>query len=158
MGTWGFGPFDNDTAADWAGDLHEAAQAERVKVVRATLERAAGAHGDVEYSTAVEAIAAAAVVAIHSPGGEKFVSIYGPDFVEAGERLDLPDGMLVLALRALDRATSAESHSTELWAEAGLLAEAMAAMKSLYDLLEYGGAVHPDAGEQLALFDDGSVG
>ena len=27
MGTWDVGPFDNDTAADWCGDLHDAAPA-----------------------------------------------------------------------------------------------------------------------------------
>ncbi|MFC8766005.1 DUF4259 domain-containing protein, partial [Streptomyces sp. NPDC057193] len=29
MGTWDIGPFDNDTAADFAGDLDEAALEER---------------------------------------------------------------------------------------------------------------------------------
>ena len=29
MGTWGFGPFDNDTAADWAGRLDEVARRRR---------------------------------------------------------------------------------------------------------------------------------
>lgn len=34
MGTWDVGPFDNDTAADFCGDLEEAAAGEREGVVR----------------------------------------------------------------------------------------------------------------------------
>ena len=39
MGTWGTGPFDNDGAADFAGDLDEAPPAEREALVRGVLAR-----------------------------------------------------------------------------------------------------------------------
>ena len=32
MGTWGTGPFDNDTAADFAGDLDDAPPGERERL------------------------------------------------------------------------------------------------------------------------------
>jgi hypothetical protein len=43
MGTWDVGPFDNDDAADFAGDLDDAASDERENLVRSTLKRAANA-------------------------------------------------------------------------------------------------------------------
>lgn len=42
MGTWDFGPFDNDSAADWCGDLDEAAPGDRVGMIRAALQRPGG--------------------------------------------------------------------------------------------------------------------
>ncbi|MFI5977778.1 DUF4259 domain-containing protein [Streptomyces sp. NPDC051452] len=41
MGTWGIGPFDNDTAADFAGDLDEALMEQREPMIRRVLKRAA---------------------------------------------------------------------------------------------------------------------
>ncbi|WP_373024687.1 DUF4259 domain-containing protein [Streptomyces yangpuensis] len=37
MGTWDTGPFDNDTAADFGGDLDEAAREERKPLIRGVL-------------------------------------------------------------------------------------------------------------------------
>ncbi|MYV50114.1 DUF4259 domain-containing protein [Streptomyces sp. SID2888] len=37
MGTWDGGPFGNDTAADFCGDLDEAAAGEREGIIRGTL-------------------------------------------------------------------------------------------------------------------------
>ncbi|MFD6987164.1 DUF4259 domain-containing protein, partial [Streptomyces sp. NPDC059956] len=39
MGTWDVGPFDNDTAADFGGDLDEVAAGEREGIVRSALTR-----------------------------------------------------------------------------------------------------------------------
>ncbi|WP_316745359.1 DUF4259 domain-containing protein [Streptomyces sp. MK7] len=39
--TWDIGPFDNDTAADFGGDLDEAALEEREALIRSALKRAA---------------------------------------------------------------------------------------------------------------------
>lgn len=41
MGTWDTGPFDNDIAADFGGDLDEAAWEEREPTIRGVLVRAA---------------------------------------------------------------------------------------------------------------------
>lgn len=41
MGTWGVGPFANDTAADFASYLDEAAADDRESMIRSALKRAA---------------------------------------------------------------------------------------------------------------------
>ncbi|MCM4078238.1 DUF4259 domain-containing protein [Paractinoplanes hotanensis] len=68
MGTWDVGPFDNDTAADWCGDLDEAAPEQRAGLIRDVLSRVAE-HGDeyLDSDEAAKAIAAAAVVASQLP-------------------------------------------------------------------------------------------
>ncbi|MEU7994207.1 DUF4259 domain-containing protein [Micromonospora sp. NPDC049060] len=63
-------PFDNDTAADWCGDLHDADPSARSAMVRAALTTAALNTGYLEHDEAVSAIAAAAIVASHMPGGD----------------------------------------------------------------------------------------
>src|SRR5258705_7913835 len=82
MGTWDVGPFNNDTAADWCGDLHDAAGDQRLPLVRAALS--AVVDNDDKYLAnrlADQAIAAAAVVASQLPGGEPLVTPYAPNFL-----------------------------------------------------------------------------
>ncbi|MET7980544.1 DUF4259 domain-containing protein [Streptomyces mirabilis] len=68
MGTWDTGPFDNDTAADFAIALDRASLEEREVLIRGVLVRTVNATG---YLTeAEEAIAAAALIAAQCPGGE----------------------------------------------------------------------------------------
>ncbi|MCX5297949.1 DUF4259 domain-containing protein [Streptomyces sp. NBC_00193] len=55
MGTWDIGPFDNDTAADFGGDLDEAAAGEREGVVRGTLTHVIDADPGVPASAACRA-------------------------------------------------------------------------------------------------------
>ncbi|MFJ9774633.1 DUF4259 domain-containing protein [Kitasatospora sp. NPDC101157] len=59
MGTWDIGHFDNDTAADFAGDLDGAAPDERPVLLRAALERAARRPEHLDDDVDVEAVAAA---------------------------------------------------------------------------------------------------
>ena len=66
MGTWGTGPFDNDTAADFAGDLDDAPPGEREALVRGVLARTVRATGYLDE--AQEAVAAAALIAAQCPG------------------------------------------------------------------------------------------
>ena len=61
MGTWGIGPFDNDTAADFAGDLDDALPGEPEALVRGVLTRTVKATGYLDE--AQEAVAAAALIA-----------------------------------------------------------------------------------------------
>lgn len=112
MGTWDVGPFDNDTAADWCGDLDDASPDARQGLVRDTLARAADTTGYLEADVADEAIAAAALVAAQSPGGEPAHPHYGPDE-------PVPDltGLRALALQALDRVMTEPSELLELWDE-----------------------------------------
>ncbi|THA74607.1 DUF4259 domain-containing protein [Streptomyces sp. A0592] len=113
MGTWDVGPFDNDTAADWCGDLDDASPEARQGLVRDALARAADTADDLDADVADEAIAAAALVAAQCPGGEPAHPHYGPDE-------PLPDltGLRALALQALDRVITEPSELLELWAEA----------------------------------------
>ena len=112
MGTWDVGPFDNDTAADWCGDLDDASPDARQGLVRDTLARAADAIDHLDARVGDEAIAAAALVAAQCPGGEPAHPHYGPDE-------PLPDltGLRALALQALDRILTEPSELLELWAD-----------------------------------------
>lgn len=112
MGTWDIGPFDNDTAADFCGDLDEAAADEREGIVRRTLARVADTAGYLEAPESDEAVAAAALVAAQHPGGEPADSVYGPEE-------PLPDltGLRDLALQALDRVMTEPSELMNLWAD-----------------------------------------
>ncbi|MFF8271728.1 DUF4259 domain-containing protein [Streptomyces sp. NPDC016562] len=112
MGTWDVGPFDNDTAADFCGDLDEAAAGEREGIVRGILTRVIGTVGYLEAPESEQAVAAAALVAAQCPGGEPADPVYGPEE-------PLPDltGLRDLALQALDRVMTEPSELVDLWAE-----------------------------------------
>lgn len=121
MGTWDDGPFDNDTAADWCDDLQDADPSARPAIVRAVLTTAAINAGHLAYQHAVEAIAAAAIVASQMPGGESILSPYAPDFLLAGEALDLDDDLPQLAVEALDQVLGGDGSEWRLdWGEAGV--------------------------------------
>ncbi|MFF8649239.1 DUF4259 domain-containing protein [Streptomyces griseoluteus] len=112
MGTWDVGPFDNDTAADFCGDLDEAAAGEREGIVRGALTRVIDT---VDYLEAPESeVAAAALVAAQCPGGEPADPVYGSEEL-------LPDltGLRDLARQALDRVMTEPSELMGLWAESG---------------------------------------
>ncbi|NXY96620.1 DUF4259 domain-containing protein [Streptomyces sp. BR123] len=113
MGTWDVGPFDNDTAADFCGDLEEAAEADRPGLVRDALLRAVDADDPLDQHLAVEAVAAVALVAAQCPGGRPVTSPYGPDLAVP----DLPADLRGIALRALHRVESEPSELRELWAD-----------------------------------------
>ncbi|MEW2136547.1 DUF4259 domain-containing protein [Streptomyces sp. NPDC005409] len=112
MGTWDVGPFDNDTAADFCGDLDEAAAGEREGIVRGILTRVIDTAGYLEAPVSEQAVAAAALVAAQCPGGEPADPVYGPEE-------PLPDltGLRDLALQALDRVMTNPSELMDLWAE-----------------------------------------
>jgi hypothetical protein len=99
VGRWGYKPFDNDTAADFAGDLDDASEAERLNLLSAALLGVVESVGHVDAGRAEIAVAAAAVVADVLPGGDEFQSaVYGPQ-VEVASTPELA----VLAGEAVDR-------------------------------------------------------
>ncbi|MBL7259326.1 DUF4259 domain-containing protein [Paractinoplanes lichenicola] len=118
MGAWDVGPFDNDTAADWCGDLDEAAPEERPVLIREVLSRVAE-HGDeyLDSGEAEEAIAAAAVVASQLPGGTAVDTAYAPDFLLEGGSVEVDDDVPAIAVRALDRIVREDSEWRDLWEE-----------------------------------------
>ncbi|MFE7357183.1 DUF4259 domain-containing protein [Streptomyces sp. NPDC057543] len=87
MGTWDVGPFDNDTAADFGGNLDEAAAGEREGIVRSALTRVIDTAAHLEAPESEEAIAAAALVAAQCPGGDPTSGIRS-----TGDRLAPPPG------------------------------------------------------------------
>ncbi|MFJ2954819.1 DUF4259 domain-containing protein [Streptomyces sp. NPDC087270] len=111
MGTWDIGPFDNDTAADFAGDLDEAAVEKREPVIRRALKGAADATDFLETPDAERAVAAAALVAAQHPDGVPTSSNYGPS-----EPLpEFPADLWTLAVEALDQVVAELSELAELW-------------------------------------------
>ena len=124
MGAWGVGPFSNDEAADFVGDLADADGSE----ARATLLRVLQLPPDeyVELPDACTAIAAAALVAIrqgYTPpdGGELATTV---EF-EADPELRRASAM------ALRRVRDADSEWAELWDEAGELPEATGVLEDI---------------------------
>ncbi|MEU4160213.1 DUF4259 domain-containing protein [Actinoplanes sp. NPDC026670] len=134
MGTWDFGPFDNDDAADWSGDLQDAEPARRAALIRETLGEVLHDGEYVEADVANQAIAAAAVIASQLPSGTPLTTAYAPDFLTGGETLDLPDDLPALALRALDRIAGDDSEWSELWEDG--LPKALAALRPIRAALE----------------------
>jgi Domain of unknown function (DUF4259) len=100
MGFWDTGPFDNDTAADFAGELDELPEGERPSAIQAALEAAVEAE-DLDDRTDLTAIAIAAValVVAQCPNGEPTDPIYGPEQPIPQLSTDLR----LLAMQALDR-------------------------------------------------------
>ncbi|MBT2448204.1 DUF4259 domain-containing protein [Streptomyces sp. ISL-43] len=113
MGTWDVGPFDNDTAADFSGGLDEAPEDEREGIIRSALVRTIGTRDHLDQDMAVEAVAAAALVAAQCPGGEPVTTPYGPDLPVPQLSADLRE----LAVQALDRVVTEPSELMELWGE-----------------------------------------
>lgn len=108
MGTWGTGPFDNDEAADFAGDLDDAPPGEREALVRGVLTRTVGATGFLDE--AERAVAATALIAAHCPGGRPVETVYGPE-----QPLPVfPEDLRELAARALDRVLAGEAGGLEM--------------------------------------------
>jgi hypothetical protein len=130
MGTWDKGAFDNDAAADFSGDLDEAAPADRPRLIRAALVAAADNTDYLENPEACQAIAAAAIVASQQPDGPELDSVYGPSFVANGG-IDLPDDLVELSLQAIARILGEESEWRELWEEAEELEQAIAALEPI---------------------------
>ncbi len=138
MGTWDVGPFDNDTAADWCGDLDDAAPEQRAVLIRVALSRIAE-HGDeyLDSDDAVEAIAAAAIVASQLPGGTAIETPYAPDFLLEGGTVEVADDVPAIAVRALDRIVGEDSEWRELWEEAEeSFPQALASVESLRAVLQ----------------------
>ena len=135
MGAWATGPFDNDDAADWAGELDDAEPPDRQAVIRTALAEAADEPDYLKVAVAEVAIAAAAVVAASQPAGPEFESGFAPKYLQLGEVHPLPDDLVPLALRALDRVVADDSEWCELWDESGELDAALTGLAVVREAL-----------------------
>ncbi|WP_354637493.1 DUF4259 domain-containing protein [Kitasatospora camelliae] len=111
MGTWDIGPFDNDTAADFACTLDETAPDEREDLIRSTLAATVRTRDYLDSWHAEESVAAAALVAAQCPDGEPVTTTYGPSEALPCFATDLR----AVAAEALDRVLAEESELAELW-------------------------------------------
>lgn len=99
MSRWGCGPFDNDTAADFAGDLDDAPESERIGMIYDALAAVGSRDSYVDAGRAEPALAAAALVARNLPGGEELQSRnYGP----ANRIPPIPENLIPLAVEVVD--------------------------------------------------------
>ncbi|MFD5434060.1 DUF4259 domain-containing protein [Kitasatospora sp. NPDC127067] len=143
MGTWGIGPFENDTAADFADALDETAEGAREALVRAALIRTVRTRDHLEYREGTEAVAAAALIAAQCPGDGPVTTSYWPDRALPVLATDLRP----LAVEALDRVVAGASELAELWDEAPDGTKWRQAVRRLRAVLA------PDPEPQDALFD-----
>lgn len=114
MGTWGSGPFENDSALDWAGDLNDA---DDLTLAMDALERVRGSDY-VDADDASVAIAAAEVVA--AVGGRPHADL--PEdvqrwIVSSGVTLDPEHSEEAAA--AVERIRGEDSELADLWAASG---------------------------------------
>ncbi|MFE0422964.1 DUF4259 domain-containing protein [Streptomyces sp. NPDC058953] len=109
MGTWGTGPFDNDTAADFSYVLDDAAPEAREALIRGVLVRTIDAVG--YLAEAEEAVGAAALIAAQCPGGEPVDTPCGP---KSAMPL-FPDDLRALADEAIARIADHEDGPAANW-------------------------------------------
>lgn len=116
MGTWGPGPFDNDSAANFASHLDTLAEDKRTDAIREALHEAAHHSADdyMDDTVGAFAIAAAALVARELGDGPGVVAIsLGPK----QPLPPLPPELKTLAIAAIDRTMAANSELNSLWSE-----------------------------------------
>ncbi|WMX47311.1 DUF4259 domain-containing protein [Streptomyces roseicoloratus] len=114
MGTWDVGPFDNDTAADFSYRVDEVPSEQRAGVLLAAFREVSGVGDDyLDADQAVEAVAAAALVAAQCPGGDPVTTSYAPEQPIP----PLPAELRPAAVEALDRVLTEPSELLELWEE-----------------------------------------
>ncbi|MER6390530.1 DUF4259 domain-containing protein [Streptomyces sp. NPDC001523] len=111
MGTWDTGPFDNDTAADFANALDDAEPEAREALIRGVLVRTVDAIGCL--TEAEEAVAAAALIAAQCPEGDPVDTPYGP---ETPMPL-FPSDLRALAREALARIVGDEDGLASNWVD-----------------------------------------
>jgi len=112
MGTFGFGPFDNDDALDFLDEIEDAAPEDREVLLRAALDQVLGDRGYLAAPKVSEAIAAAAVVGVALHPDEECAEPALRDWVRT-THLRVDRDLAAIARRALSRALAPEDN--ELW-------------------------------------------
>jgi hypothetical protein len=142
MGTWSYGPVDNDTAADFAADLDEAPESERIDKLYGTLAAAQGCVGRIDGARIEVAIAAAALAARDLAGGGEFQSEhYGP----VNNLPPMPKGLITVAADVVERIIDGENDVKEYWNGTRDSVKWLAGMKRLRMVLigDFLGAMDP---------------
>jgi hypothetical protein len=132
MSSWDCGPFDNDTAADFAADLDGADESARLSMLRAALAAVDGREGHVDAPRAEVALAAAALVARGLAGGAEFQSRnYGP----AKHLPPIPEDLIPIAADVVDRLLSGDNDVKEYWSESHEAGKWLATVRRLRAVL-----------------------
>jgi len=121
VGAWGSGPFDNDDAADFVGDLLDMPSAGRAQRLRAALTLP---DGYLQIDDAAIAVAAAALIAA-SNGMPVDGSAAVEELIQSGS-IPLDDQVRAQAAAALSRVNGDASEWRDLWTESSSFAEAAA--------------------------------
>lgn len=112
MGTWGKGPFDDDTAMDFFDALSHSDENVRTERLKAAILRVSRAPGSVGYTEGVEAVVAASLLAGMTP---PFTNVEWVASLPTALTAELADDATV----AVERAHSPASDLHESWSEAG---------------------------------------
>ncbi len=140
MSRWDCGPFDNDTAADFVGDLDDAPESERIGMIHDALAAVGGRDSYVDAGRAEPALVAAALVARNLPGGEEFQSQhYGP----ANRIPPIPDNLIPLAAEVVDCLLNGENDVKVDLSASGKADEWLAATRRLHAVLAARSAAAP---------------
>ncbi|MCX9190849.1 hypothetical protein C3Y87_05365 [Carbonactinospora thermoautotrophica] len=134
MGSWGTGPFDNDDAMDFFGELELADPDKAMTRVRDVLVATVERPGCLEVSEANVAVAAAALVA----AGRSRFARSGSQVVDEWLSTHRPHASQddqELAIRALDRVCGTDSEWLELWQTAGKEQDVRACVENLKRIL-----------------------
>lgn len=131
MGTWGYRTFENDAASDWLYDLEEARSA---SFLLAPIRKAARSRKSVDIDDAIEALAAAEVLA-----ASRQVKITGlpKEAIKSIQRLALAarNSELNLAIGAVQKIRQ-DSDLRDSWVEAGTVARWQKEVDGLLDRLK----------------------
>jgi len=134
MGAWGIGPFENDDALDFLGEVENAE--DRLGAMSRPLEHVAFAGGYLEATDISEAVAAAGVIGAAVRPSAAAGEPYLPEWVTALTPADVDNGIAEVARKALRRAMQPEDNELwELWEEGGAGAEFQATLARILSWL-----------------------
>jgi hypothetical protein len=113
VGDWGYGPFDNDDAADW---IYEVEASDDLRIVKTKLTQVLDVEGELESPDAHEGLAAAEILAIAIGHGSSAVTrTFSAWISRLDERPTNAD--LALALSVIERVTGHDSELMNCWIE-----------------------------------------
>jgi Domain of unknown function (DUF4259) len=127
MGAWGMGPFDNDAALDFLGDLTDGPAGSVADGLRSAMNAIVDETGYLDGSDVDAAVAAACLIAARIDPSVP-VRANGKTYLDQ-LTFTVDDQLRHLAARVFARAFDATGNEWhDLWAESGALAEVEAAL------------------------------
>jgi hypothetical protein len=132
VGSWGYGPFDDDTAMDFVDSLVNGQAAHVMPALLDRFDRLASSSGTKDYNLSVEGLAATALVAGFAPypadeRRSEWVAATIPP---------LSPEVAMLACQAINAAYGDDAILTEFAVEAGNLSEHLAAIEPVRQRLQ----------------------